>query len=92
MSEEYWDGNDEVAEDDGFEVISDYDTSIKVNGSELEVEPGSNFGQTVKGVAMDAGLGKFRVYLNGMEVKPSEAPATVSEGDNVELRQYDVAG
>ena len=90
MSEEYWNGNEE-------EEFVSYDedsglTSIRVNGASIEVEPGSAFAGSVKETAMDAGLGKFRVFLNGMELKPSDAPSVFEEGMTVELHQYDVAG
>ncbi len=67
-------------------------TYIEVNGAVIEVAPGANLKEAIVGTARDAGLGKFRVYLNGMEVKPSQAPDTFNEGDVVKLTAYDVAG
>jgi len=92
MSDEYWDGNEEEQEE-----MFDYNDEvsgpfIRVNGSNIDVEEGASFKDTVKATAMDAGLGKFRVFLNGEEVKPSEAPDVFDENTRVELRQYDVAG
>jgi hypothetical protein len=43
-------------------------------------------------LARDAGFGKFRIILNGSEIKPSQAPEVLNEGDKVEIRPYDVAG
>jgi hypothetical protein len=87
--EEVWNGNEEEFVDYDDNELS---TCIRVNGSSVEVEVGSVFAGMVKETAMDAGLGKFRVFLNGSEVKPSEAPDVFEDGMTVELRQYDVAG
>lgn len=72
------------------EVISR--TAIEVNGYQTAVDPGMNMKETIIRTAKDAGLGKFRVVLNGMEVKPSQAPDLFTEGDQVKLVPYDVAG
>jgi len=90
MSEEYFDSAEPVEE-----LYSDNQTGgtfIRVNGANLNVEPGSDFKTTVKLHAQEAGLGKFRVFMNGEEVKPSMAPEVISEGTNLELRPYDTAG
>jgi len=71
---------------------TDPNTFIRVNGANIPVTPGSNFKETVKAAAQDAGLGKFRVFMNGEEVKPSTAPEEISEGSRMELRPYDTAG
>lgn len=67
-------------------------TGIKINGTVLAIEPGASFRDTVKNVTLEAGLGKYRVFLNGAEIRPSEAPAQFAEGDVAEVRAYDVAG
>lgn len=90
MSNEYWDNSPETEE-----VIVDSvssDTYIRVNGSNVALEPGSSLIETVKSQAKDAGLGKFRVFMNGEEIRPSEAPDTIAAGTKLELRPYDVAG
>lgn len=89
---DYWDRTE-----DRDELYSDveYDegaTGIMVNGAFRNVESGTPFKSTVKDIATDAGLGKFRVFLNGAEIKPQNAPETFNEGDQVELRPYDQAG
>ena len=89
MSEErYWDSGS--VEESGLD--RGVGTYIVVNGSRIPVNPGSSFVETVRSHAEDAGLGKFRVFFNGDEVKPSMAPDIVSENDNIELRPYDIAG
>ena len=85
---EVW-GSNEVSER---EVRSDLNTYVRVNGSTLPVEVGSSFKDVVKEMSLNAGFGKFRVYLNGTEVKPSMAPESISLGDKVEIRAYDEAG
>lgn len=67
-------------------------TSIRVNGSDIQLTPGAGFVDTVKSVARDSQMGKFRLYLDGSEIKPSEAPGSIEEGMKLELRPYDVAG
>lgn len=67
-------------------------TAILVNGASFALTPGTPFKETVLGYAKDAGFGKFRIFLNNEEIKPSQAPEILSEGDHVEIRPYDVAG
>lgn len=66
--------------------------SILVNGSFQSVEPGAPFLQTVKNFALDAGFGKFRCFVNGVEVRKSTAPTEFEPDHRVELRPYDEAG
>jgi len=85
---DYWDNSPEEEEYEG-----EYEgTFIIVNGSRLDVSPGASFVQTVKDAALNAGLTKFRTFLNSEEITPSTAPETFNEDDVVELRRYDVAG
>lgn len=66
--------------------------SILVNGSYQRLEEGAPFLQSVQQTALQAGFGKFRVYLNGTEVRPSSAPAEVRSNMRVEIRPFDEAG
>ncbi len=90
MNNEVWDGN--PVETLTTDVNPVGQASIYVNGSSIAVQPGDSLVETVKRVALDAGFGKFRVYLNGTDVKPSEAPTQISIGDRIEIKPYDVAG
>lgn len=86
---EVWDGSDNAV----FGADRDAgDTFCRVNGSNLPLNPGTPFAAAIKEVARNAGLGKFRVFMNGEEVVPSSAPDVVAPGMKVELRPYDVAG
>ena len=67
-------------------------TQAIVNGAPFNLTPGSSFKETVLKLSTDAGFGKFRVMLNGSEIKPSMSPELISEGDQIEVRPYDVAG
>lgn len=69
-------------------------TTITVNGSTQDITEniGESFGATITEIARNASMGKFRVFLNGTEVKPEDAPETVVAGASIELRPYDVAG
>lgn len=89
MEDQYWDGNEEKVYD---ESDSDLNTYIRVNGSDRQIDVGSSLTSVIKETARDAGLGKFRVFLNGEEIRPSEAPDVVEEGMGLELRPFDVAG
>jgi len=89
MTEEIWSGNEDRIFNEG---PSDLNTYIRVNGSDIALNPGDSFASAVKSVARDSGLGKFRVYLNGSELKPGDAPDTIEEGMALEVRPYDVAG
>lgn len=68
--------------------------SILVNGSYQNLEVGSNFIGACKSVALQAGFGKFRVFLNGTEVRPSSLSSDriVETNDKVEIRPFDEAG
>jgi hypothetical protein len=92
MEEErtYWD--QETEEDEMYDEGPSYATYVRVNGMNHDVEPGSSFKDTVLNMARSAGLGKFRVFMDGSEIGKTEAPEMFSEGMKVELRPYDVAG
>jgi len=89
MTDQVWNGSEqfrsEPRPDDG-------GTYIRVNGSNVPVAIGTSFGVAATETAKNAGLGKFRVFLDGNEIKPADAPDTITEGMNLELRPYDVAG
>lgn len=91
MTEDYFDASPEVEELYGGDS-ADPNTFIRVNGSNMSLTPGTSFITAVKDAARNADMGKFRVYLNGSEIKPSQAPETIAEGSQIELRPYDVAG
>jgi len=90
--EQYWDQEVGVVEEEIMERPDRPGSFVRVNGANIEVRPGADTLESIKAVARDAGLGKFRVYLGGNEIKPSQAPAQVPEGAMFELRPYDVAG
>jgi len=66
--------------------------SILVNGSRQPLEVGAGFMNAVKSTALQAGFGKFKVYLNGSEVRPSSAPAEIQPDHRLEIRPFDEAG
>lgn len=69
--------------------------TILVNGSTQPLEVGANFLNSVKSVALQAGFGKFKVFLNGTEVRPTamrESHPNVLPDDRVEIRPFDEAG
>jgi len=92
MSEEYWDNSPEEERLDVDEFEDSPSPFVFVNGSRINVDEGTSFRSAIGGIAKEAGLGKFRVVLNGVEILPSDAPELISEGDKIELLKYDVAG
>ena len=84
-----WDSTPEVNE---VEVNETEGAVMIVNGSVIALNPGDDFVTTVKNVARDANFGKFRLYLNGSEISPNEAPTNITSEMKIELRPYDVAG
>ena len=89
---QYWDQDVGVEEETIRRTTDAPGSFIRVNGANISVQPGADAVESIKSEARNAGLGKFRVYYNGTEVKPSEIPAQVTEGAMIELRPYDVAG
>jgi len=90
---EYWDNvEEEMNEYQEDQEDPTATTTLKVEGVYHQIEPGASFKDTVLSYARDAGLGKFRVFLNGEEVPKSQAPESFEEGMAVELRPFDVAG
>ena len=85
-----WDSTPEMVYDES--PSRTLGTYIRVNGSDVAVEPGTDFVTTVKENARAANLGKFRLYLDGTEISPAEAPSVFEEGMKAEMRPYDVAG
>ena len=66
--------------------------TLTVNGSVTDITAGADFKETAINAARDAGFGKFRVILNGEEIDPATAPATLEAGMGLEIRPYEVAG
>lgn len=67
-------------------------STLTVNGFVSNLETGASFRDVVIDAARNAGYGKFRVYLDGVEIDPANAPATVPEGSNLEVRPFEKAG
>jgi hypothetical protein len=70
---------------------------LLINGSYQDLEVGSPFLNTVKGFAVRAGMGKFRVFLNGTEIRKSavtegRVPSEIQSDMKLEIRPYDEAG
>ena len=80
---------DEFDANDG---VNENGPTILVNGSHQPLEVGANFMNSVKSTALQAGFGKFKVFLNGQEVRPSSAPAEIAPDHRLEIRPFDEAG
>ncbi len=85
-------GQDDEFEDNVPDTTRPEGASVLVNGSYQSVEIGAPFLQSIQNIALQAGFGKFKVWLNGVEVRPSSAPAEVSADMSVEVRPFDEAG
>ena len=90
MSEEVWSGSEDVW--GATDADNSDNPSIRVNGSDIYPEVGDSFKEAIKECSFDAGFGKFRVILNGEEIKPSEAPELIVAGMRIEVLPYDVPG
>ena len=56
------------------------------------LKPGTSFNK-IPELASKAGFSKFRVWIDGKEIDPSDAPAEVTAGMQIEVRRDDnVAG
>ena len=84
--------NDVWNPSENYDAVEGEGAGIRVNGSFVALEVGKPFAQAVTETAKAAGLGKFRVFKDGAEIKPSEAPDTITDGMQLDLRPYDVAG
>ena len=84
-------GNDELDEDVPVSDRPDGPT-VRINGSYQPLEVGAPFLDSLQAIALQAGFGKFKVWLNGTEVRPSSSPAEISPDMAVEIRPFDEAG
>jgi len=93
MDENIWMGQ---APEDDLEDDYDEDAPIGapvafVNGATLTLEAGASFKDTVLRLAREAGYGKFKVFLNGSELRVSEAPAIIESGIELKITPFDSA-
>ena len=71
--------------------------TVLVNGSYQSIEVGAPLLPTLKAVALQAGFGKFKVFLNGAEIRKSSVthgavPSEISTDMKFEIRPFDEAG
>lgn len=67
-------------------------TTITVNGTSSSLTVGSSFRDAVVTAARNAGFGKFRVKVDGREIDPALAPATIELGMKIEILPFEEAG
>ena len=89
---QYWDQDVGVEEETIRRTTDAPGSFIRVNGANISVEPGADAVESIKSEARNAGLGKFRVILNGTEIDPAAAPETLDAGMSLEIKPYEVAG
>jgi len=65
--------------------------TLEVNGSTKSIDVGADLKEVVIAAAREAGFGKFRFYIDGVEVLPQNAPALI-EAKAYKIAPYDVAG
>ncbi len=66
--------------------------TINVNGQTKNIASGTNFKEVVLENAREYGLGKFRLFLDEVEILPTAAPELVADGMAIRLVAFDVAG
>ena len=66
---------------------------VVIDGETVAVTNKAELITAIKASMKDAGLGKAKVYVNGVEVESDEALNfdNISEGANIELKPYDKA-
>jgi hypothetical protein len=89
--EDVWNGRAPEAEEDMFDEGPVGNATAVVNGATIPLEVGANFKETVLGLARNAGYGKFKVYLNGSELKVSEAPGLITSDTQLRITPFDSA-
>lgn len=90
---DFFDAENDDDNGDGEEMLPEVSgPTLFVNGATRRLEVGAPFLATCKNAAIQAGFGKFRVYLNSVEIRPSTAPQTIEPGHRLEIRPYDEAG
>lgn len=90
-------GNDDYDNEDLPLTETPDGPTVLVNGSYQSIEVGAPLLPTLKAVALQAGFGKFKVFLNGVEIRKSsvtngEVPAEVNTDMKFEIRPFDEAG
>lgn len=63
-----------------------------VNGETFSVPVGENLKDKVIEFAKIAKYSKFRLYIEGVEVAPNEAPLYTENGKEYKISAFDVAG
>ena len=91
------DTNNEFDEDVPMTDAPEDGPTVLVNGSYQPLEVGAPFLGTMKAVALQAGFGKFKVWLNGAEIRPSaikegRVPSEITPDMKTEIRPFDEAG
>ncbi len=66
--------------------------TVEIQEAAYTVTPGvDRFASKVKEIADSKDIKNFKVYLNGREVGPENAPSTFTAGDVVKIVPYDKA-
>lgn len=50
-----------------------------------KVPAGKQFSETIQKIAREAGFVSYRVYLDGTEITPDDAPAKIPSGARIEI-------
>jgi hypothetical protein len=66
--------------------------TMEINGDVVEIEVGANLKDIVIQFARDAGLGKFKFYINDVEFMPQNAPELIAAGNAYKIVAFDEAG
>jgi len=66
--------------------------TLEVNGAITELNIGDNLKEVVLQAARDAGLGKFKLFVNDVEILPHQATDLVEADTAYKIQAFDVAG
>lgn len=80
-------------ETEDFQDVNSVGATALINGSNQPLEVGSSVVPALQALARQAGYGKFKVWMNGTEVKPSAIKdSVIRPDDRFEIRPFDEAG
>jgi len=72
-----------------WETSSPSRTLIYINGTTTEVDQTEPFKSTVRSLAIGKGFSRFKVFADGEQIKPENAPETFVGIGEVRIEKYD---
>lgn len=64
---------------------------VSVDGSVKEVDRSQSFGEKIQELARDEGYSHYKVFVDGTEIEPEDAPEDFTGLDDISIVKYDKA-